>query len=142
MEREVPETLSDQRPVIGRASGTAWPFRAKARGDLCLPRGQKVKHHWSKSEAKRPNNELRNSLRREYPLWRLEKIIRCINASDLTINVAGPSPLYPCRWRLGTDADNSRGQGEYTEEILKKKIPRKALTAFGLPPKGVSLLHI
>ncbi len=63
------------QPAIGDRSvrGTAWPFRAKARGDLCLPRGQKVKHHWSKSEAKRPNNELRNSLHGEYPLWRLEK---------------------------------------------------------------------
>jgi hypothetical protein len=33
--------------------------------DLCFAGSPKVNHHWSKSEARRPNNEARNSLSRE-----------------------------------------------------------------------------
>jgi hypothetical protein len=46
---------------------------AQKHAAICVCREAKIKHHWSKSEAKRPNNELRNSLHGEYPLWRLEK---------------------------------------------------------------------
>jgi len=38
--RRLLRPATDDR-AIGRARGTAWSFRAKARGDLCLPRGQK-----------------------------------------------------------------------------------------------------
>ena len=108
LEREVSEKLV---LPAGDKSG-AWDcmaFSRKSTRRSVFAARPKIKHHWSKSEAKRPNNELRNSLHGGIPALEIREIIRCINASDLTINVATISLLIPVAGGLGTNADNSRG---------------------------------
>ena len=57
--------------------------------ETCL----KIKHHWSKSEARRHNNEVRIPVHGGVAILAIRERIGCINASGLTTNVATISAL-------------------------------------------------
>jgi len=55
----------DGKRYVVRADEKLTAFVELEWADLCFGGSLKVNHHWSKSEARRPNNEARNSLSRE-----------------------------------------------------------------------------
>ena len=57
--------------------------------ETCL----KIKHHWSKSEARRRNNEVGVPFNGGAAILAIREIIDCINASGLATNVATVSAL-------------------------------------------------
>src|SRR5262249_1508564 len=75
----------------------------------------KVKHRWSKSDARWPNNELRNLLH-EVSSFGIREIFRCINTSGLAINVAIISLFIPAFGDLERMLTTVESQGDYTEE--------------------------